>query len=90
MLLSIDKDILVNTIPSYILDDPGNYLPYTVFVNMIGQYFDNIWQSVFDASGLYLESIETVDEELIAEKILMDKKKSMLEQYKELSKKLIK
>ena len=38
-----NKDILVNTIPSYILDDPGNYLPYTVFVNMIGQYFDNIW-----------------------------------------------
>jgi hypothetical protein len=38
-----NKDILINTIPSYILDDPGNYLPYIVFVNMIGQYFDNIW-----------------------------------------------
>ena len=38
-----NKDILVNTIPSYIQDDPGNYLPYIVFVNMIGQYFDNIW-----------------------------------------------
>ena len=35
-----------------------------------------------------LEDLQTVDEELIAEKILMDKKKSMLEQYKELSKKL--
>ena len=38
-----NKDILINTIPSYILDDPGNYLPYIVFVNMVGQYFDNIW-----------------------------------------------
>ena len=38
-----NKDILTNTIPSYIQDDPGNYLPYIVFVNMIGQYFDNIW-----------------------------------------------
>ena len=38
-----NKDILVNTIPSYIQDDPDNYLPYIVFVNMIGQYFDNIW-----------------------------------------------
>jgi hypothetical protein len=38
-----NKDILTNTIPSYISEDPGNYLPYIVFVNMIGQYFDNIW-----------------------------------------------
>lgn len=38
-----NKDILTNTIPSYIIEDPGNYLPYIVFVNMIGQYFDNIW-----------------------------------------------
>jgi len=38
-----NKDILTNTIPSYILEDPDNYLPYIVFVNMIGQYFDNIW-----------------------------------------------
>jgi hypothetical protein len=38
-----NKDILINTIPSYITDDPDNYLPYIVFVEMIGQYFDNIW-----------------------------------------------
>lgn len=38
-----NKDILVNTIPSYITDDPDNYLPYIVFVEMIGQYFDNVW-----------------------------------------------
>ena len=41
-----NKDILTNTIPSYIQDDPGNYLPYIVFVNMIGQYFDNIWSYI--------------------------------------------
>jgi hypothetical protein len=38
-----NKDILTDTIPSYIQDDSSNYLPYIVFVNMIGQYFDNIW-----------------------------------------------
>lgn len=38
-----NKDILINTIPSYISEDSNNYLPYIVFVNMIGQYFDNIW-----------------------------------------------
>ena len=38
-----NKDILTNTIPSYITDDPDNYLPYIVFVEMIGQYFDNVW-----------------------------------------------
>lgn len=38
-----NKDILVNTIPSYMTDDPDNYLPYIVFVEMIGQYFDNVW-----------------------------------------------
>jgi hypothetical protein len=38
-----NKDILIDTIPSYILEDPDNYLPYITFVNMIGQYFDNVW-----------------------------------------------
>jgi hypothetical protein len=38
-----NKDILIDTIPSYILEDEDNYLPYITFVNMIGQYFDNIW-----------------------------------------------
>ena len=38
-----NKDILLDTIPSYILEDPSNYLPYITFVNMVGQYFDNIW-----------------------------------------------
>ena len=38
-----NKDILIDTIPSYIKEDPDNYLPYIIFVNMIGQQFDNIW-----------------------------------------------
>ena len=38
-----NKDILLDTIPSYILEDPDNYLPYITFVNMVGQYFDNVW-----------------------------------------------
>ena len=38
-----NKDILIDVIPSYIKEDPDNFLPYILFVNMIGQYFDNIW-----------------------------------------------
>jgi len=37
-----NKDLLVNTIPQYILDD-GNNQPYITFVNMIAQHFDNVW-----------------------------------------------
>jgi hypothetical protein len=38
-----NKDILLDVIPSYIVEDPDNYAPYILFVNMVGQYFDNIW-----------------------------------------------
>jgi hypothetical protein len=38
-----NKDILIDVVPAYIREDEDNYLPYLVFVNMIGQYFDNIW-----------------------------------------------
>ena len=38
-----NKDILLDIIPSYIVEDPDNYAPYILFVNMTGQYFDNIW-----------------------------------------------
>jgi hypothetical protein len=40
---TVNKDILIDTIPSYIVDDSSSYLQYITFVNMIGQYFDNIW-----------------------------------------------
>ncbi len=39
----VNKDLLLDTIPSYILDDTTNYYQYVTFINMIGQYFDNIW-----------------------------------------------
>ena len=35
-------NLLKNTLPTFILDDCAND-QYVVFVNMIGQYFDNIW-----------------------------------------------
>ena len=37
-----NKDAVVNTIPAYLKED-GNNLPYTTFLNMVGQHFDNIW-----------------------------------------------
>jgi hypothetical protein len=38
-----NKDLLLDVVPSYVVDDTDNYYPYIIFVNMIGQYFDNIW-----------------------------------------------
>jgi hypothetical protein len=38
-----NKDLLLDVIPSYVREDTDNYYPYIVFVNMIGQSFDNIW-----------------------------------------------
>ena len=37
-----NKDLLHNSIPQYLLDDPAN-APYITFLDMIGQHFDNIW-----------------------------------------------
>ena len=37
-----NKDNLVNTVPGYLREDPAN-APYELFVNMIGQHFDNLW-----------------------------------------------
>ena len=36
-----NKDLLIHSIPGYISEDPAN-TPYLVFLNMIGQHFDNI------------------------------------------------
>jgi len=33
---------LQNSVPSFVIDDPDNN-EYLIFLNMIGQYFDNIW-----------------------------------------------
>jgi hypothetical protein len=35
-------NILTNTIPSYLKEDESND-PYNLFINMIGQHFDNLW-----------------------------------------------
>jgi len=47
-----NKDLLVNTIPQYILDDANNQ-PYIDFVNMIAQYFDNIWLYYKDVTNRF-------------------------------------
>lgn len=39
---SNNKDILRNTAPQYLLDDPANQ-PFVTFLDMIGQHFDNLW-----------------------------------------------
>jgi len=37
-----NKDLLSNTVPQYLLDDPNNQ-PYVTFLDMISQHFDNVW-----------------------------------------------
>lgn len=49
---STNKDILRNSSPQYILDDPSNQ-PYVTFLDMIGQHFDNIWVYYKDVSTRY-------------------------------------
>lgn len=47
-----NKDLLLYATPSYILDDPAN-APYLLFLNMIGQHFDNIWIYLKDVTNHY-------------------------------------
>ena len=47
-----NKDLLTNSIPQYLLDDPSN-APYETFVYMIGQHFDNIWIYYKDVTNRY-------------------------------------
>jgi hypothetical protein len=47
-----NKDLLLYATPSYILDDAAN-APYLVFLNMIGQHFDNIWIYLKDVTNHY-------------------------------------
>ena len=37
-----NPDILINSIPSYLREDPDND-PYLLFIHMVGQHFDNLW-----------------------------------------------
>jgi hypothetical protein len=47
-----NQDNLINTIPNYLVDDPQN-APYELFIEMIGQHFDNIWVYVKDITNKY-------------------------------------
>jgi len=47
-----NKDNLINTIPSYLAEDPQN-APYSTFVSMIGQHYDNIWLYYQDVTNRY-------------------------------------
>jgi hypothetical protein len=47
-----NQDYLVNTIPDYLREDPQNE-PYKVFINMVGQFYDNIWVYYKDLSNRY-------------------------------------
>jgi len=47
-----NKDYLYYTIPQYITDDNVNQ-PYILFIQMIGQFFDNIWTYYKDVTNLY-------------------------------------
>lgn len=47
-----NKDLLRNAIPQYLLDDTTN-APYTTFLDMIGQHFDNIWLYYKDVTTRY-------------------------------------
>jgi hypothetical protein len=49
---STNKDLLHNSIPQYLLDDPNNS-SYVTFLDMIGQHFDNIWIYYKDLSNRY-------------------------------------
>jgi len=47
-----NKDLLHNSIPQYLLDDPSNQ-PFITFMDMIGQHFDNIWIYYKDVSNRF-------------------------------------
>jgi hypothetical protein len=47
-----NQDQLIHIIPSYVLEDEHN-APYLAFVNMMGQYFDNIWIYLKSVTDLY-------------------------------------
>jgi len=47
-----NQDYLINTIPEYLKDDSQNE-PYKLFVDMIGQHYDNIWIYYKDVTNRY-------------------------------------
>jgi hypothetical protein len=49
---SQNNNRLINTIPSYLTDDSNND-QYMLFVDMVGQNFDNIWVYIKDVTNKY-------------------------------------
>jgi len=49
---SENNNNLIYSIPSYLLDDPAN-AQYELFIEMIGQYFDDIWVYIKDVTNKY-------------------------------------
>jgi hypothetical protein len=47
-----NQNNLIYSIPEYLRDDSANQ-PYTTFIEMIGQFFDNIWLYYQDVSNRY-------------------------------------
>jgi hypothetical protein len=47
-----NKDNLVFAIPEYLKEDPEN-APYELFVNMLGQHYDNVWVYTKDVTEKY-------------------------------------
>jgi hypothetical protein len=47
-----NNNALINTIPSYLLEDPAN-AQYELFIEMIGQHFDNIFLYTQDVTNKY-------------------------------------
>jgi hypothetical protein len=47
-----NMDILTNTIPNYLIDDPNND-QYKLFIQMIGQNFDNVWVYLKDITNKF-------------------------------------
>jgi hypothetical protein len=47
-----NQNALVYTIPEYLRDDPQN-APYELFIEMIGQHFDNIYLYIKDITNLH-------------------------------------
>ena len=47
-----NQNLLLYTAPSYIVEDSSN-APYFLFLNMVGQMYDNIWIYLKDVTNLY-------------------------------------
>lgn len=64
-----NQNNLINTIPSYLKEDTQN-APYELFLNMIGQHFDNVWiyeKAVTDLYNANSNVYKGVSKDLVAQ-----------------------